>query len=141
MPRILTILIFFFLTIHSAIAQVNVDSLVKLLDTKKDDTSRAKLLNKISEAYRFRDYEKMLDYARQAFELSEAHNYPNGKAYAHKFIGLANLDQSKYAVAIKNFEEAEQFFIASKDDIGLSSVLNNKGAAYSNLGDDTKALE
>jgi adenylate cyclase len=141
MPRILTILIFFFLTIHSAIAQVNVDSLIKLLDTQKDDTARANLLNKISEAYRFRDYEKMLDYARQAFELSEAHHYPNGKAYAHKFIGLANLDQSKYAVAIKNFEEAEQFFIASKDDIGLSSVLNNKGAAYSNLGDDTKALE
>lgn len=122
-------------------AQLNTDSLKKLIDARGNDTAKVNMLNKLSQAYRFRDYDQMVANATKALEISEPLRYLAGQALAHKLLGLANLDQSKYAAAIRNFDEAEQLYVAVKDDVGLSSILNNKGAAYSQISDDSKALE
>lgn len=141
MRRSLYILFLLFWAGSTLRAQLNTDSLQKLINERGNDTAKVNMLNKLSQAYRFRDYDQMVAAATKALELSESLRYLAGQALAHKYLGLANLDQSKYAAAIRNFDEAEQLFVAVKDDVGLSSILNNKGAAYSQISDDSKALE
>lgn len=129
------------IAIQSSIAQGKADSLKKVLQNSPKDSSRIPTYVELCKAYRSADYDAMIKYAQEMHDFSESINFPSGVALGFKYLGLANLDQSKYAQAIKNFNEAQTIFASINDDIGLSSVLNNKGATYSALGDQTTALE
>ncbi len=66
------------------------DEVLPLLDQMKKSTGveKIKLLNEISVVYRKSDRNKSLDFARQAFSLSEEYNYLPGKALAMKNEGI-----------------------------------------------------
>ncbi len=85
--------------------------------------------------------EKSIRLSTQAFTLADKINYPRGKAYALKNIGIANYYQGEYLEALDKYTESVNVFEAIKDNIGIANLYNNIGVIYYDQGDDIKALE
>jgi tetratricopeptide (TPR) repeat protein len=60
---------------------------------------------------------------------------------AYKWMGIINNNQGKYFEALDNFNKSLSAFESIKDDVGISNLLNNLGALYSDKDEDSKALE
>jgi two-component system, NarL family, sensor kinase len=93
------------LCICSAKAQINIDSIDKVLKTTKDDTAKVNLLLSINQTLRYTLPEKSFDYCQQTIALSKEINYPLGLANAYRLLG-------SYYSDIKNeMDEATRYYL------------------------------
>lgn len=87
------------------------------------------------------DPEKGISLAIQAKELADKIDFPKGKAFALKNIGLGYYYQGKYLETLEYWNESLKIFELLKDEIGVANLLNNIAAIYADQGDDAKGLE
>src|SRR5437763_13775198 len=106
-PHILSIIFLFLFALffHSLQAQTKqIDSLLRVLKTAKEDTNKARSLISLSgKLYRLNDYEKSKVYATAAVQLSEKINYPKGKIFACQNIANVYVSQGNYPEALKAY--------------------------------------
>ena len=117
------------------------DSLEIALNTAKSDSARIDIMLKISQNLQENNLEKSLQYANMAFDLSVKSGYAKGKAYALKSIGMYYFFQSKYIYALDKWEQSLHVFDSINYSPGISNMLSNLGAVYTQKGFDDKALE
>jgi signal transduction histidine kinase len=117
------------------------DSLLTLLKTAKEDTSRVNILNDIAVSYFNTSPENALKYGTQAQVLAETAGYVHGLAYAYKNIGIAYYMQADYIQTLTYWNQSLKQFEDANDKKGIANILSNLGAVYSNEGDDAKALD
>lgn len=118
-----------------------IDSLKALLPTLKDDTTKVNTLLELgTQLFRSQPDEAIL-YSEDAIELSEQINFPKGRAYALKNIGLSHYIKGNYPEVLNYWEQSLDVFRSIEDQLGVSNLLNNLGAVYFNQGDDPRALE
>lgn len=84
---------------------------------------------------------KAITLAIEAKKLAEKINFPKGRAYALKNIGIAYYFQGKYVEALDNYTQSLNQFKEIKDNVGIANLYNNIGVIYYDQGDDAKALE
>lgn len=118
-----------------------IDSLIVILETTKDDTTRVELLLSLSRNLYIAQPEEAIRFANDAKNLAEELNYQKGLAYALKNIGLGYYFQGNYFETINYWQQSLNIFEATGDKVGVSNLLSNLGAVNNNEGDDTKALE
>ena len=103
MKTIFLILSLILLLNHSFSQQNPIDSLQHLLKTAKQDTNKVNLLNDLSrEFYLIGDYDKEMNYGKQAFSLSKHIGYKKGIANSINNIAGAFGDKGNYGLAFKN---------------------------------------
>ena len=118
----------------------NVDSLLTILQAAKADTSRVKLLNKISDVYLYTKPEKSIEYAKQGLALSEKIEYKEGQSICLRNLGIAYCQIGKFDSAMVFFEKCHTIEMILKDSIGIANTCNNMGIIHLQYGDHKKAM-
>lgn len=106
-----------------------IDSLLKTLQTQREDTNKVKTYFEIIKIMRHYDYDGALNYAALQLALSNKINYAWGSGKAHNSIGLIQRFKGDVSTSTANFFTAAEIFISAKD-------YNNAIAAYSNAADN-----
>ncbi len=118
-----------------------IDSLIAVVDTLPNDTTKVNTLITIGTSYLGVNNNEALFYGNGALKLAEELEFKTGKAYALKLLGQCSAELGKFTEADAQFKESLAIFqeIGFKD--GISNILNNLGSVYFNFGDDTKSIE
>jgi len=127
----------------------SVDSLVAQLPQSKNDIEKAELLNSIADGFKTSDPVKMQQYATQALALSRRIKYKVAEGQALLNLGNAGIMSGDYAVALKQFTEAQRVFEAEfaghprdiKVKAGLAKVYGSIGIVFSEQSNYARALQ
>jgi signal transduction histidine kinase len=116
------------------------DSLIKKLTATKQDTGRVILLNKIAFALYSTDYQKSLDYCKQADTLAGKLNYTKGRALNAHIQGVVYTFKDDYVTALSKEQLAASLALKTNDFALLAKAYNAAGLAYSRLNDSVRAM-
>lgn len=120
-----------------------VDSLIVVLKTAKNDTSKVNTLNLLSkwQGWIVGNNDTARYYALQAKSLAEKLKHSRGLASALNNIGIAYDNTGNYPLALKYYKEALGIHKQMKNRKGISSSYNNIGIVYNNQGNYPEALK
>ncbi|MGB3077135.1 MAG: adenylate/guanylate cyclase domain-containing protein [Chitinophagales bacterium] len=131
----------FFVSVYSAALCGETDSLIKLINTAPDDSTKVNLLNTLSKSLFDINPDSSVTIAVISKDLAEKIKYKKGHALALKDMGIGYYLQGKYVEAINTWQQALEVYEEAGDKTGVANMLSNEGAVYFNQGDDAKALE
>jgi signal transduction histidine kinase len=139
----LLISVFFFFLYNTAQAQNQqyIDSLMTLLETSKEDTSKVNYLNALGWELMYRNPDTSIIIGNQSLVLSEKLEWKKGKASSLGRLGVYHWQKADYSISL------EYHFRALKinEEIGnkerAAGNLSNIGIIYDKQGDYPKALE
>jgi serine phosphatase RsbU (regulator of sigma subunit)/TPR repeat protein len=135
------ILLFLFL-FQSVAAQHNeTDSLLTLLKTSKEDTSKVELLFQLCISYQYVNPAKALEYGNESKLLALRLKDSSGLASALNNLGIVYDHLGNYEAEIKNYFEALKIKEALHSVSGIQTTVNNIGLVYDIQGNYSKALE
>lgn len=129
------------LAVYGYAQEREIDSLVRLLRSSKDDTVKVNNLIILSKKYFNSNPEEAIRIAGQANLLSDKLNFKRGKAISLKNIGIGYYMQGKYIETFEFWNKSMVAFNEIGDKQGVANILSNLGSVYFDQGDDTKALE
>ena len=132
----------FFLAIFFNAAPVqSQDSLLRLLQTDLQDTSRIDVLGQLAKASLSSQIDSSIIYAQRAFDLADQINDVERKAYMLKQIGIGHYYKGQYVEVLDFWKASLVTFESINHKKGISNLLSNIGAVYNATGDYTKSLE
>lgn len=139
--RKIIIFICFIISLQCYAQNNTIDSLTKVLQSTKEDTTRINTLNWLAYQLRNNDPDSAVYFANKAFELATKTNYKLGVATSFLWKGVAIMNLGAYDEALKNSMEALKTYdaiIATNTREGnpsaASEALNLKSKAYNNIG-------
>ncbi len=118
-----------------------IDSLYRAYSSEKMDTNKVKTLLALSENFKPINAAKSLGFSREAFEISNRINYPNGMLRSCISIAEYYQEQLNYADAINYYLQAEVQAEKLNNFISLSRIYNSIGIVYSNQSRNDKSLQ
>lgn len=131
----------FFIAVQAQ-PQNKIDSLLQVLKTAKEDTSKAITLNMLGkESYLTGNYDQARKYSSDALQLCEKTNYEKGKIPAYLNTGLAYFLQGNYSEALKNYLTALPIAEKINDKRGIANCYNNMGLVFTYQGNYAEALK
>ncbi|MGE0568835.1 MAG: tetratricopeptide repeat protein [Bacteroidia bacterium] len=141
--RAVLLFISLFLITCSVQAQENklIDSLNKVIQSSKNDSSRIDALNKLASRYNYNNPDTSKIISRTAYQLAKKIKYSKGIADSWHVLASSHEVQSLYDSAIFYQEKALEIRKKINDKYGVSSSLNNMGTAYYHKGNHNKAIE
>jgi adenylate cyclase len=137
-------ILFTFLCFHlfNSFAQTQeIDSLKTVIAKMPDDSLRVNTIIHLSSLFYRTSPADAIKYGGIALDLAERINFPEGKAYAEKSIGMGYYFQGNYIDALVSWQQSLKTFESINDKLGVANMLNNLGAVHFNEGDDTRAIE
>lgn len=117
------------------------DSLRNIIQTLPKDTNRVNLLLDLSLLFLGSKPDSTIQIATRALLLAKQVNFPKGKAYCLKNIGLGYYVKGDLDEVKKYWEQSLAIFQSINDQLGTSNLQSNLGAVYFTQADDPKALE
>lgn len=126
---LVTTLLFLVVPIFS-FGQENTDSLHKVLERTKIDTSRSIVLNKLSRAYRNTDYNKSLQYAKDALEISRKANFQKGMSDALTNISMVYYRQHEFDKSLEYLNKAYTIYKKTNNNLGIATYYSSMGDIY-----------
>ena len=123
-------------------AQKNItDSLLHLLVSNIEDTTKVNTLNLLSKKYSdIGNYEQAAKCAQQALQQSEKIKYKKGIANSYNNIGIVYWNKADYEMALDIFLKALKIYQEINNKKGIANCFNNIGLIHWNKGDYEKAL-
>jgi adenylate cyclase len=125
----------------AALGQARVDSLQRILEDAKPDSTRVKILIDLGRALFSTKPREAIQYSEEAEELAREIDYMKGAGYARKNKGLVYYSQGNYTEALVHWNESLKIFSEIEDQLGQANMLNNIGAIYTDKGDYVSALD
>src|SRR5688572_2553967 len=101
---------FTFISLYGYGQNPKADSILNVIPTLNNDSTKVNSLIKLGTAYLSTDVNAALKYGSEALELATTLNYANGEGYSHKLLGQALSNQSKYLEALVEFEASLAVF-------------------------------
>jgi tetratricopeptide (TPR) repeat protein len=126
---------------YGAAQRQMVDSLLKLLPTAKDDTSRLIIMDGLIEAYKNVNLDSGVYYAQQEILITNRMNDPYQQAYALNQYGHALFFAGNYPEAVEVLLKALQQFENHADTFAIASSYLGLGFVYRNSDEYRKAIE
>jgi adenylate cyclase len=105
------------------------------------DTTSAKILYQLSQAYWGNNADKALEYANQCLVLSEKIGYKKGMGSSYNSLGVINSNIGDYLPALVFHKKALEIRIEINDKRGIAGSYNNIGLIYMNQGNYPEALK
>ncbi len=99
-----------------------IDSLLSLLSHEQTDTSKVKLLDQISWHYINTDFDKALNYSKQALKMAQKLNFKDGIALSYTYIGYAQYRKGNYDDALLSINRAIAIYeiLGQKNNVSKS---------------------
>ena len=134
--------VFCLLLICSFTCHAQIDSLVNLIKTDKEDTVKVMHLISLSRKYNdIGEFKKSLPYSKQALELAQKTGFKYGITKSYNSIGIIYMLQSNYPEALKNYFAALNIFEEIKDKRGIASSYLVIGVIYDDQKNYPEALK
>ncbi|UII20906.1 tetratricopeptide repeat protein [Fulvivirga ligni] len=126
----------------NTLAQSSMDSLQQeLAKAAPKSSQKVDLLNHIGYEYWIIDSKKSIEYAEKSLELAKKLEYLEGRAFAHRVLGVAYWTIGQPRVALENLYAATDEYEVLKDEEGMANAILNTGMVYAEIHDYEKALE
>lgn len=141
MRYLLLILVFF---LNSLIYGQNVsmaDSMILELNDTKSDTSRIRLMNKISDALKVENPALSMEYARKALAFSESKRFNYGYYEASMLIAENYYNQNALSKAFDYFHRALNSAEKTQDKHAIAKISNALGSISFEMNDLSKSLD
>ncbi|MFI5142289.1 MAG: tetratricopeptide repeat protein [Bacteroidia bacterium] len=120
----------------------DIDSVLNLLKTAKQDTNHVKNLNNLSWYYMDEaKYDESLKYAQQALTLAKSVQYKQGEVIALSYIGLTYHLRNDFASALNYYYQEQKEYETYDNKKSQAKNLSNIGNVFSDKGDYIKALD
>jgi two-component system, NarL family, sensor histidine kinase UhpB len=134
------ILLLFLVCSFDIRAQINIDSLVSVVNRGKKDSAHVRALTLLCEHLRSKDKERAMGYMRQIVRLHDVN--PGGALSAYVAMALRHAEMSSNDSARFFFEQAQRIADAypGRKDL-LSIIYNGTGVFYKKQGNSEKSLE
>jgi len=140
---LIVLLVFLFISSANCFCQnkKNIDSLVKLISTSKQDTNTIQAYLKLSNEYTDNNPQKGLQLSEKALTL--AYRTGNKKWIANCFnnVGLYNRRIGNYSEAVKCYQKALKIYVEIGNIKKEGNCYLNLGTLYGNQGNYQLALE
>jgi len=120
---------------------LKIDSLKKVLQTQKEDSNKVNMLNALCWKMLSKYPEIAMQYANEAFSLSEKINFKRGKATTYFNKGYAFSIQYNFPEALKNFFTASKIWQDAGDKHGIAESNYAISQVYSVQGHYPEALK
>jgi len=135
--RYLVFSIIFFITQITFGQKTNIDSLILVSQSIKDDTIKTQIFFDIAKAYKLEkvDFLNATKFAQKSIDLSNKIQYYSGTVSAMLLIGQTYREQSLYKEAIETFKSAARVCEDHKDQLSDLSLCLNYIAAYTLTSD------
>ena len=117
------------------------DSLENILEKKLSDTLRVDALNALASVLHSTDYERAVETARSAAELSAAIAYRFGEAKAYQNIALSSWANGRYNDALASHKKAIDMFVTHGFDGELAEAYNKLGLVHFYIAGYDKATD
>lgn len=139
-PRfVLLLLIFFSITLS---AKSNVDSLLRIVSTEKQDTNTVNALIEITNKLRSNYPDSAQVYAQVALEISNNLHFSKGTNQATYQLAVIYYFKGDYEKALEYIAINKKELLKNKDTRNkLASTLLVEGSVYKNMGSYSKAIE
>jgi serine phosphatase RsbU (regulator of sigma subunit)/Tfp pilus assembly protein PilF len=130
------------LPIASSAQNHHLDSLLAVLKSLKEDTSKINTLNEVCRAYLFEtnDNSKSSAYIEQELALSKKLNFKKGLAFGYTNMAILYTNKGDYKIALEYNQLSLKLMQEIGHKKGESSCYINMGQNYSNLGNYTNAI-
>lgn len=119
----------------------SITSVIDLIKLEKADSTKARLLGKLSYAYQYVDFNKSIYYADSALKLSKKINYKKGIAKSYNFLGLAYATIGKLDLALHNYLLSLKVNQKAGIEPEMAKNMNNIGEILVKIGDDKTAVK
>ena len=116
------------------------DSLLKVLETLPDDTSKVQVLHKLSILCTTNDTKNALRYGNKAFDLAQIIKYPYGTARSLAILGRAYRISGDYDQAIEKQNESQKIWRQINDSLSLANSFQELGIVYRKKGEFSLSL-
>jgi adenylate cyclase len=121
--------------------QAKIDSLLKELPKQKEDSNKAKLLDKISDTYSYFNPGQGIKYGIMNLDLATKLGWKRGMGSAYNTLGLNYESASDYAKALECFLNEDKIFAELENKKGTGSAALNLGMVYDAKGDFKMAID
>ena len=121
--------------------KARIDSLLNQLLKVKEDTSKVKLLNDLSDTYSYISADEGIKIGKEAFALSEKLNWKKGMAASSRNTGIGYEAKADYPKALEYYFKALKLFEELRDKRGITKTLGDIGIIYDYQSDYPRALE
>lgn len=118
-----------------------VDSLNMRLETVSHDSSKIKLLWKLSDLFQISDLKKSFEYSKSAMEIANRSKLPNLKAFSYKKMGDLLFGKGLYDRSLENYLKGKVLLEETEKNIFSIGLGHNIGAVYYRMREYDKALE
>lgn len=112
-----------------------IDSLQSVLLHEQVDSSKAKVYNRLAEAYRYVDVNKNREYAKQAIRYSRNPIYPHGLSMGYNLLAQSYENQGMFAEAITYYDSSLAVARTMPDRGEEARVLLNIANVYNATAD------
>ncbi len=136
-------ILFLILLISSQVRaqDVTIDSLKKVIETSKEDSSKVKAIIELGRKYANTSPQSAIHFFEDAKNLALKVHYPLGVGNAIRFTGNVYYNKASYVDAINSWQSALVIFDSIGNKEGVANIQSNIGAVYFNQGEDIKANE
>ena len=117
------------------------DSILQVLKTEIDDTTRIDLLGELSNNYLNINIDSSIMYAQKAVEIAEKISDTERKAYMLKQIGIGYYYQGEFVPTLDFWQSSLKEFESINHPKGISNMLSNIGSVYNSTGDYITSID
>ncbi|WP_372642253.1 tetratricopeptide repeat protein, partial [Ancylomarina sp.] len=118
-----------------------VDSLTMQLESLSQDSSKIKILLKLSDQFQYTDFKRSLEYVNSALEMSNRNNLSGLQGSSYKKKGDVLLRKGLYDRSLENYLKSKKIFEETGNSRFLVGLEHNIGSIFYRLEDYDKALE
>ena len=118
------------------------DSLLKLAEAEKQDTTRVNLYNDlVAECIKNGELNRGMRFAEMAVEIARKSKYKKGEAYALKNQGLVQYYKGEYLDVLDYWTRSLAIFEEIDFPLGIANLSSNLGVVYYDQGSMDRALD
>ena len=111
------------------------DSLLRLLPTAREDTSKVMLLLKLADIYETNNQDSSELYLEESRKLSESLRFSRGMYHFYEQSAIVFFTKGDYSRSMEQSEAALKLARQLKDSSYVINILNNIAIVYAYLGD------
>ena len=121
--------------------KIQIDSLTTELNNTKSDTTRVIVLNKISKAYLYGEFNLAKDYAEKALKLAQKISFQKGIALSYAHLSFAYQRMGNYDEAIIAISKSTSIYELNKEEFQLAKNYSTFAQIYYSKNDYKNAVE
>lgn len=141
MKRVLIYIYLFFSGIYLNGQNINLDSLLRVLDMDVSDSTRIHIYKKIGYSYQYSNQNKAIEYLEKGLDLSQITSRKLDEANIYYGLGFSYIQKGDFAQSLDHYLRAARLYENMNDTFRLSNALLSVVSVYTHTENFPKQNE